>query len=81
MTKPVQTSFDRAEAIYKERLKDKLEPEHNGEVVVINPDTGEYCIAEDPVIAVKEFEKKFPGVRGGIIRVGQEVLYRFGTLP
>ena len=38
-------------AIYQERLKPLLEPEHNGKAVAIHVDTGEYAVARNHTLA------------------------------
>ncbi|MBI4568995.1 MAG: hypothetical protein HY719_11430 [Planctomycetes bacterium] len=74
-------NLERARAIYDQRLKQTLEPEHNGKVIIVHVETGEYCMNENPVDALDEFESKHPGANYGILRVGHKAMYRFGTLP
>ncbi|MBI4567520.1 MAG: hypothetical protein HY719_03895 [Planctomycetes bacterium] len=81
MSTPMVDAGERAEAIYESRLKAVLEPAHDGEVLVIDPDTGEYCVGPKEIETLHEFQHRFPGVSPVLLRVGRKALYRYGTLP
>lgn len=42
---------DRAKKTYRDRLAKELEPEHTGEIVAIEMETGDYTVGEDEVDA------------------------------
>lgn len=46
-------------AIYREKLKAILEPEHNGEAVAIHVDTGEYSVARNHTLACEALLKRY----------------------
>lgn len=48
----------RGAAIYEEKLKAILEPEHNGKSVAIHIDTGEYAIADNWALARQAIHKR-----------------------
>lgn len=51
----------RGEEIYAARLRDILEQEHRGEVVIINVESGEYEIGPDSLVANRRALAKDPG--------------------
>ena len=59
----------RAEAIYA-RVKETLEKEHWGEVVVIEPDSGDYFVDEDRHKAIRNAEEKYPDMLFHMRRIG-----------
>ena len=70
-----------AEAIYAESIKPVLEPVHNGEVVVINVDTGEYEVGPDDAEVSERASKRFGESHPRLValRVGRPELYRMGA--
>ena len=62
ITDPKSESIvERGKRIYDQRLRSILEPEHNGEYVVIDVDTGEYELDKDHLAASDRAHKKKPG--------------------
>lgn len=59
-------------AVYDNKLKATLEPEHNGKAVAINVDTGEYIIADDPPEARRLFREKYATPNGVSMTIGPE---------
>jgi hypothetical protein len=47
----IKQFVERAKQIYFDQLAAKLEPAHNGEIVAIDPETGDYFLGEDEVQA------------------------------
>lgn len=60
----------RGEEIYAERLRESLEKEHFGQVVIINIETGEYEIGRDSLAANHRALTKDPSAALYGIRVG-----------
>ena len=58
------------EDIYASRLRDQLEKEHEGQVVIIDVESGEYEIGPDSLAANKRALAKRPGAALYGIRVG-----------
>jgi len=46
--------FERAEEIYRNQLAVKLEPAHKGEIIAIDPETGQYFLGKDEIQAVEQ---------------------------
>ena len=60
----------RGEEIYASRLRDYLEKDHKGEVVIIDIESGEYEIGQDSLAANHRALAKHPGAALYGIRVG-----------
>jgi len=69
----------RGEAIYQERIRPLVEPDHHGDYVVISIDTGEYAL--DPVLidALMRADGAFPNSLLHTVRVGYDAVVRFGA--
>ena len=70
----------RGEEIYAERLRESLEKEHFGQVVIINIETGEYEIGRDSLAANHRALAKDPGAALYGVRVGSCCIYEFGSV-
>jgi hypothetical protein len=71
--------IDRAKQDYKDRLAVKLEPEHTGEMVAIELETGDYFVAEDEI---KAADKARSAGHAGLLfflRVGSPYAHRLMT--
>lgn len=68
----------RGEEIYAARLRAHLEKEHNGQVVIIDIESGEYEIGYDSLTANKRALAKHPGAALYGIRIGYDVVQIFG---
>jgi hypothetical protein len=71
----------RAEAIYEQRLKAKLEPEHRGQFVVIEPDSGDYFLGRTLGEAAWAASKVYPDRETYMLRIGWPVAVEFGNSP
>ena len=65
--------------IYERELKAKLEPAHNGEVVVINLTNGDYFVGPDDHEVMEQAQAKYPGELFYATRVGEGALYVLHT--
>jgi hypothetical protein len=61
---------EKARRVYDERLKAKLEAEHFGEVIAVEPDSGEYVLGKDLMAVSKACREKFAGKLTYTFRVG-----------
>ena len=70
---------EKGKAIY-EKIKDRLEAEHMGEIVVIEVDSGDYFIGKTGLEAVDKAKEKYPNKIFYGIRIGRRayVSYRAG---
>ncbi len=75
----IKQFVNRAKEIYRSRLAEILEPEHNGEIVAIAPDTEEYFIGADEIQAVEV--ARAAGNEGPFyfLRVGSDYTHRWMT--
>jgi hypothetical protein len=62
---------DRGMAIYNERLKAKLEPEFNGQVVAIHLDSGDYAIGRNSSLASRQLRERHPDGSAATIDIGK----------
>jgi len=60
----------RGEEIYFSVIQQQLEPQHNGDYVVIEVETGNFTYNSNPLVALKEAQQKYPGKLFHVIRVG-----------
>lgn len=51
---------DQGKTIYDERLKTILEPEHNGEIVAIDVETGEYAVGKTSLEVSRRLRERHP---------------------
>ncbi|MFQ6058206.1 MAG: hypothetical protein ACE5MB_04900 [Anaerolineae bacterium] len=67
---------EKGQRIY-ETIKDKLEPEHKGEIVAIEPDTGDYFLGQSVIEAIEKGREKYPDSVFHVIRIGYPVVHVF----
>jgi hypothetical protein len=67
------------ERLYEEKLKSKLEPQHNGEIVVIDAESGEYFLGKNLQEANEKARKKYPNNVFYAIKVGYPAVYSFSS--
>jgi hypothetical protein len=63
----------RAEAVYAQRLKGKLEAEHRDEFVAIEPESGDYFLGRTLSDAVWEAYRAYPERQTYVMRIGWPV--------
>ena len=70
------TIFEKGRKIYK-RLKSKLEKKHKGEIIAIEPSSGEYVIGKNELDAALKAQHKFPGKIFDFFRIGYAAVHKF----
>lgn len=75
---PADDLAESGQRLYDERLKDILEPEHEGEFVAIDPDSERYFLGPTGLAALRAGRKELPGKLFYLLRVGHEATYRVG---
>jgi hypothetical protein len=65
--------------IYDRELKDRLEPQHNGEFVVINVANGDYVVDADEVRALEQALARYPDEVFFTARIGSPYVDRLGS--
>ena len=56
-------------------LREKLEPEHKGRIVAIDPDTGDYFLGNTLFEADKKARQKYPGKVFYAVKIGYPAVY------
>jgi hypothetical protein len=67
----------KAERLYQTKLKALLEPANTGKFVAVEPDSGDYFLADRMVEAVLKAEAKYPDREVFLIRVGFKAAVSF----
>lgn len=66
----------RGKALYDANLKGILEPEHRGEYLILDVETGEYAVAADYVASLVEQQRRHEGRLQYVTRIGERALMR-----
>lgn len=74
----ISSIVQQGQKFYKEHLKHILEPDHNGEFVSIDPESGQYFVGKTAVEAMKKSKEALPGKIKCLLRIGSEATYRIG---
>lgn len=67
---------EKAEAIYA-KMRIELERDHWGEILIIEPDSGDYFLGKDLKEVEKKFYEKHPEELNVVLRVGTLAVHRF----
>ncbi len=70
----------RAKEIYEQRLKTALEKDRKDQFVAIEPDSGEFFVAETFDAAVKLARSKYPSKLSHTIRIGHAAAFHIGVM-
>jgi hypothetical protein len=76
---PVEEIARRGDEIYAQAIRSLLAPEHDGRVVAIDIETGEWEMDEDELVASKLLLARHPDAQIWLVRVGSPYLHRFGA--
>ena len=63
---------------YDEHLKQILEPEHNGEFVTIEPESGQYFLGKTGGEAIDKGNQSLPDKKLFLARIGYQAAYKIG---
>ena len=70
----------KGKAIYREKIRPLVYPQHKGKVVVIDVESGDYEMDSTPSVAVgRLLERRSDCVYTYGVRVGYKAVYRFGS--
>ena len=82
MTAPTQRTVEETaslgDEIYERDIRPHVEPEHVGEVIAIDVDSGVYTLADSASAAAKRLRERRPDAQVWLMRVGYETLRSFG---
>jgi hypothetical protein len=73
------STVERGERLYRERLRCILEPDHNGECVAIDVESGDYEVDPSALAALDRARVRRPSGRFFLGRVGQDAFVRIGA--
>ncbi len=65
--------------IYEREIRERVEPEHDGEFVVVDVESGSYEVGESDVEASDLVLRKNPDAVLYFLRVGRPAAYRIGA--
>ncbi len=68
----------KAEEFYQKHLKDKLEKEHFGEIIAIEPISGEYFFGDKDIDAALKAREKYPERLVYIKKIGHKAVHFVG---
>ena len=68
----------RGREIYARILRSRLEPQHDGQFVAIEVDSGDYEVADEALDAARELSLRHPDAVPFIHRVGYPAAYKLG---
>jgi hypothetical protein len=68
---------NRAEAIYRDRLKDVLEPDHLHQFVAVDPDSGDYYLGRTLSEAIGAARAAHPDRLAHAMRIGHSAALQF----
>jgi hypothetical protein len=74
----VRDTADRARRIYDLRLRAALEADHTGRFVAIEPDSGDYFLADTLDAAAHAAQAAHPTRRAHVMRVGHPAVWHIG---
>ena len=66
----------RGEAMYAQRIRNKLDPQHKGKFLVIDIETGDYEIDTDDLVATQHLLTTHPNAVIYGVRIGSPTAYR-----
>ena len=74
-----EEAAQRGDEIYDRDVRSQLEPQHNGEIVAIDLDSGAWEIDADEDIAADRLQARLPDAQILVLRVGSRYVRRFGV--
>jgi hypothetical protein len=72
------TIVERGQALYDQTIREKVEPSHHGEFLVVDIETGEFEIDASELAALERAQAKHPGAALYLMRVGYRAAHRIG---
>ena len=72
--------IESAKRIYAEQLRTVLEPQHMDRFIAIEPESGEYFLADTFDDAVKSARAKYPSRLSHTIRIGHRAAFHMGGI-
>lgn len=74
-----EIGIQQGQQLYNEPLKARLEPQHTGRFVAIEPNTGDYYLGDTSMEALVAAHAALPESRFYLKRIGHETTHRIGS--
>ena len=65
----------RGEILYQNQVKQRVEPQHIGDFIALDINSGDYCVDADELTALRGLRRLQPNARVYFARVGSSVVY------
>ena len=78
ISEQVRDTADRARRIYDLRLRPALEADHTGRFVAVEPDSGDYFLADTLDAAAAAAQAAHPERQAHVLRVGHAAVWHIG---
>ncbi len=69
---------EHGEALYQQKIRDKVESAYKGKFLAIDIETGDYAIADEDLVATDRLLAKRPNATVYGLRIGFPTAYRIG---
>ena len=69
----------RGNLIYQTQIRPQVEAGNHGKIVAIDIETGDFEIANSPMLAVDKLYERKPDAQPWVIRIGHRAVFRFGS--
>jgi hypothetical protein len=68
----------RGKALYDQQIRERVEAKNKGRFLVMNVETGEFVLDDDPLAASDRAAERYPGAPLYAVRVGYPAVGRIG---
>lgn len=68
----------RAKDLYERRIREEVEPEHEGRFLAVDVESGDYEVAEEALRATVGLRERKPGAVLYLMRIGRPAAFRLG---
>jgi hypothetical protein len=69
----------RGDEIYESQVRPQVEAGNFGKIVAIDIETGDFEVADTPMVAVDRLYEREPDAQPWVIRIGHRAVFRFGS--
>jgi hypothetical protein len=69
----------RGDEIYESQVRPQVEEGNHGKIVAIDIETGDFEVANSPILAVDRLYERKPDAQPWVIRIGHRAVFRFGS--
>jgi hypothetical protein len=65
--------------IYQTQIRPQVEADNHGKIVAIDIETGDFEVANSPILAVDKLYERKPDAQPWVLRIGHRAVFRFGS--